>query len=844
MLNKQRSALTRATYALVLCLVSTAVSAQALSWRAGPGEVAYADRAVGDDYIVLHQAPALATYGGGLANLAPTAAAVLGAVRLDTTSNAALAYLDFLNLQQNTLIELAESVLGRTLNVTHRMRHALNGFVVKLSPAEAQKMALLPGVERIEAAIAFELHSDNGPAWIHADAIHDGSGTYDNIGSMGEGVVIGVIDTGVNYNHPSFAEVGPVDGYVHTNPRVDPLLGLPRFYGLCAPAIGLPFCNNKLIGVWDFTGTTPIDDNGHGSHTASTAGGNFVDAKLLAPTTTLERRIGGVAPHANLITYKGCLTTPLLGTCLSPSTALATNQAIIDGVDVLNFSIGGASGDPWSDINGRAFLAARAAGIFVATSAGNDGPDPATLGSPADAPWLLSVAASTHDRALKNALIDLRGGATPAPADIAGSSLTTALPEAEIVYAGDFGDPLCQTPYDAGTFDGKIVVCDRGINARTEKADNVAAGGAIGFVLANDEANGASLNGDGYAVPGVHISYEDGVTLKSWLADGGPAHYGAIKGTTPTNSRADGDVMAGFSSRGPNPAVPGIVKPDVTAPGVDIVAAVQTGLIDLGLAATEPEFGVLSGTSMSSPHAAGAAALIIAVQPDWTPDEVQSALMTTAYNVRGKNGTDGLVKDDRTTPADALDVGAGRIDLAQAARAGLLLNETVENYRAANPAQGGDPTTLNRPSMGSGNCVDGCSWTRTLRATVDTSWTASVVSADALPVDVSPASFSLKAGEEVTLNISADTRDFPAGSWVFADVYLSPADSNVPSAHLPVAVLPGPADPTVDSDDELESEVDSRGTGLTRGGAPNWPLLLLAALVALRRPFSVRAGRR
>lgn len=826
----------RLSCALLLGCASLA-HAETLSWKSGPGEVAYADRAVGDDYIVLHQAPALASYRGGLAGLAPTAAAVLGALRLDAQSNAALAYLDFLELEQTALIKLAEAALGRTLNVTHRMQHALNALVIKMSPEEALKVAGLPGVARVEAPIAFKLHSDNGPAWIHADALHDGSGTYDGVGSMGEGVVIGVIDTGVNYNHPSFAAVGPVDGYVHTNPRVDPLLGLPRYYGLCAPAIGLPFCNDKLIGVWDFTGTTPIDDNGHGSHTASTAGGNIVDATLQAPTATLERRIGGVAPHANLITYKGCLTTPLLGTCLSPATALATNQAVIDGVDVLNFSIGGTSSDPWSDINGRAFLAATEAGVFVATSAGNDGPAPETLGSPADAPWLLSVAASTHDRALNNALIDLHGGATTPPGDIAGRSLTSALPQAEIVYAGDVGDPLCQTPFEAGTFDGKIVVCDRGVNGRVEKGDNVVAGGAIGFVLANDEANGASLNGDGYAVPGVHITYKDGVALKAWLADGGPAHYAAIAGTTPTASRVDGDVMAGFSSRGPNPAVPGLVKPDITAPGVDIIAAVQTGLIDLGLAEGEPEFGVLSGTSMSSPHAAGAAALIRALHPDWTPDQVKSALMTTAYVVRGKNGSDGLVKDDRETPADALDLGAGRIDLAQAARAGLLLDESADNYRAADPAAGGDPTTLNLPSLGHAACQGSCSWTRTLHATVDASWRVSVVSADGLPVAVTPDTFTLAAGEDIVLSLSADTDGYPAGTWVFADVVLSPDDAAVPQAHLPVAVLPGVADPTLDGEgSEAPDEVPSRATGLPRGGAlGSWLLLLVAVFAGLRR---------
>ncbi|MEN8720123.1 MAG: S8 family serine peptidase [Oceanococcaceae bacterium] len=812
------------TGVLVLAVAAPWVNAAEPQWRAGPGVVAYADRAVSDTYIVLHQAPPLATYGGGIAGLLATAAPVLGQRRLNSESPTALAYLDFLTGQLDALIGRAEAALGRELDIQHRMHHALNGFTVRLTPAEAQRIAELPGVLRVEAPIVFSLNSDNGPAWINADVIHDGSGTFDNVGTMGEGVVVGVIDSGVNSDHPSFAAVGPVDGYVHTNPRM--LLGLPRFYGLCLPPTGFPFCNDKLIGVWDFTGTTPLDDDGHGSHTASTAVGNIVDASLAAPTMTLERRIGGVAPHANLITYKACITSPLLAGCLSPSTALAINQAVADGVDVINFSIGGPSGNPWADANAQAFLAARAAGVFVATSAGNSGPGAATVGSPADAPWLLSVAASTHDRALENALVDLSGGASTPPGDLAGRSLTAALPSTEIVYAGDFGDAICLMPFAAGTFDGKIVVCDRGENARTEKADNVAAGGAVGFVLANDEANGASLNGDGFAIPGVHISFADGQKLKAWLADGGSGHSGSIRGTEAAADRAAGDVVAGFSSRGPNPAAPGVIKPDITAPGVDVIAAVNSGLLALN---PEPEFGVLSGTSMSSPHAAGAAALLLALHPEWTPDQVQSALMTTSFVQRGKNGTDGLVKDDGTTPADALDVGAGRIDLAKAARAGLLLDENEANYTAADPTAGGDPTALNRPSLGHGDCVGACSWMRTLTATVDGSWSAVTAATEGLIVRASPATFTLQAGEEITLSITADTVGLTPDQWHFADLRLVPTAANVPETHLPVAVRTGAMES--DAGEGTEAAAPRSTSAVVRGGALNG--LALVMLLAL-----------
>ena len=178
-----------------------------------------------------------------------------------------------------------------------------------------------------------------------------------------------------------------------------------------------------------------------------------------------------------------------------------------------------------------------------------------------------------------------------------------------------------------------------------------------------------------------------------------------------------GDVMASFSSRGPNRAVP-IINPSVAAPGVDILAAAGAN--------NSVEWHFISGTSMASPHVAGSLALLDAVQPDWTPAEAQSALMTTA--VTDVTDTDG-------SPADWFDMGAGRVDLTKASKAGLLLDETEADYLAADPAEGGDPRTLNTASMADDKCLQDCSWTRTLTGT-DTGvgeWTVSVESFSARP---------------------------------------------------------------------------------------------------------------
>lgn len=750
-------------------------------------------------HIIMLEQPPLALYEGGIDGLPPTSTSITGASRLDIQSPASTAYLNYLSVQQVDTILALEALLGRDVNVPFQYNATLNGFAAEITLNEASLALSLPMVTRVEKDYTRYLHTDVGPQWIGAPGIWDGSDTSEGLGTRGEGIVIGVIDTGVNTDHPSFAATGPVDGYVHTNPR-------GTFFGLCDPVLGTPFCNNKLIGVYDFTGTAPEDDNGHGSHTASTAAGNVVDAALLAPTITVNRTISGVAPHANIIAYKACVTTPAIGTCPISALIAAINQATLDEVDVINYSIGGGSSDPWSDLDAQSFFSARSAGIFIATSAGNDGPGAATLGSPADAPWVLSVAASTHNRRFVNALSNMSGGNTTAPADIEGKSVTSSYGPAPIVYAGDFGNALCGdgtaeapiNPFPPGTFKGEIVVCDRGTFARVDKARHVGESGAGGFVLANDIDSGDSLVGDAYPIPGVHISYDDGLVLKAWLASGS-GHTGLITGTTADENPNNGDIIASFSSRGPNPAATDLVKPDITAPGVDILAAFNTS----DPLATDPEFGVISGTSMSSPHVAGSGALLRALHPDWTPDEIKSALMTTAFNAMPGNLNEAhiIYKEDGATAADPFDTGSGRVDLSQAGQAGLVLDETPSNYNAANPASGGDPKTLNIASMGDSNCQVTCTWTREVRSTADSAvtWTAAAAAPAGMALSVTPSTFTISPGQTQLITIEANVTGVTVSGWHFAQVTLHADLTGVPSVHFPVAIstLGGVSNPQI-----------------------------------------------
>jgi hypothetical protein len=733
-------------------------------------------------WVVLFDDPPLAAYGGGIDELAPTNPEVTGAARLDVDSAASQAYLEYLATRRAEIVAAMAAALGRKLEVVHVYDAVLNGVAVELSGTEPDVVAGVPGVARVEADQVRFLQTDNGPEWIGAPSVWDGAATGGLPGTRAEGIVVGVLDTGVNHDHPSFADVGG-DGFNHTNPR-------GRFFGLCDPVTGAPFCNDKLIGVHDFTGSTPEDLNGHGSHTASTSAGNVLDAEMVAPTITLARAISGVAPHANLITYKVC---PAIN-CLLTAILAGINQAALDEVDVINYSIGGASTNPWDDLDARAFLDARRAGVFVSASAGNSGPGAATIGSPADAPWILAVGASTHDRKFINSLVDMTGGATAAPADMQGKSITAGYGPAPIVYAGDVGDPLCQTPFPPGTWtNGEIVICDRGVNPRVAKAENVAAGGAEGFVLANDEPSGDSIIADAYVIPGVHITFNDGVTLKAWVDDGGGGHTATITGTVFDENAAHGDVMASFSSRGPNPSVPDVLKPDVTAPGVDIFAAWMT---TNPLAA--PEYNVISGTSMSSPHAAGSAALLRGLYPDWSPDEVRSALMTTGFTILPGTGREAhdVLKEDAATPADPFDYGNGRVDLTQAGQVGLVLDETAADYEAANPALGGDPQDLNLASLSDSACPGVCSWERTVTSTSDAAvtWTTSIAAPAGMSVSVEPSSFTLEPGASQTISVSADVRGVAVDAWHFARIFLVPDAEGTPDAELQVAAFARPGE--------------------------------------------------
>lgn len=740
-----------------------------------------------ETYIVQLDAPAVPTRAGAESR---------GEARAQSES----AYRAELKSDQADLVSSISGITGGSADVLYRYTEAINGIAVKLTRAQAQKVSRLDGVAAVQVDFERELTTDKGPEWIGAPTVWDGTNVPAGFeGNQGEGVIVGILDSGLNPANPSFHDVVPEseggDGYDHTNP-----LGAGNYLGMCDPANTAQYvanwgCNDKLIGYYNFenpaAGGNPrddvYDDDGHGSHTGSTTAGNQVDATAYAAEGTpnefsVTSTIKGVAPHANIIGYDVCD-----GGCQGFSILASINQAILDDVDVINYSIGSAAAsNPWTDPDAVAFLNAREAGIHVATSAGNAGPGAATLGSPGDVPWMTTVGATTHDRKYVASVTDLASDAGAGPADIAGAGLSGPTDGAfPLVDAASINDnALCEAgKFPAGTdLAGQIILCDRGVTGRVEKGEVVAALNAEGMILANDAASGDSLNGDAHALPAAHITYDDGVALRQWMGSV-TGEEAALSGSVADVKDENGDIMAAFSSRGPNRAV-SMISPSVSAPGVDILAAAGAG--------NEVVWEFISGTSMASPHTAGALTLLKGMQLDlpeaeqWSPAEAQSALMTTSERA---------ITDSDGTPADWFDMGSGRIELRNAAKAGFVLDEDLAGYQAADPATGGDVRDLNTASMADDECLQTCEWTRTLTGTATGAgtWTVSVENiSEGVTLDADVDSVALSAGgtADVTVTATVDA-GMPTDEWLFGTLVLTPpAGSEAPEAHLPVGVLP------------------------------------------------------
>jgi subtilisin family serine protease len=724
-------------------------------------------------YIVRLSDPSVSVYMGGISGLDATSPQATGASRLDAQSPASLAYRDYLAAKQQALIESMQTAFGHPIDVQFRYLFTLDAIAVNLTYVEALLAFDLPGVMTVYPDLLYEPDTDMGPTLIGAPSIWNGD-TIGDIATKGEGVVIGMIDTGINSQHPSFAATGG-DGYTHTNPY-----GTGVYHGWCTTNAG--FCNDKLIGAYGLNPVDgdPEDTDGHGSHTGSTAGGNAHEAVFMVGSDVFTRTISGVAPHANIVAYQICNPS-----CPGSAAIAAVDLAIgTDMVDVINYSISGGD-NPWGDSVDLAFLDAFAAGIFVSASAGNAGPGAGTVAH--TGPWNSSVAASTHSRIIANLfdVIATNGELIDLPA-VTGNFVNIGTDITDnILYAGDV-DPAninACVAFPTGSFDGVIGLVQRGGCTFDVKINNLANAGAIAGVIFNNAGGPPITMGFTVAppIPGVMITLDNGLAVAD-LITGDPAAVATIyAGAEIVIDPAWEDIMAGFSSRGPSQFE--LLKPDYTAPGVNILAAVATDGVD------PVQYGFLQGTSMSSPHSAGSAALMMALRPAWSIAMIRSAMNSTA-------DPSPVLDSDGLTPANAYAMGSGRLALGGAGNAGLVLDETYENYVAANPAIGGEPNTLNQPSMVNYDCSGSCSWVRTVTSVNSdtTTWTAMYPSPD-INFTVTPEEFTLTPGESVSLTITADVTTAEPDDLLFGDITLEPLIGV--STHLPVVIVVGALPPQI-----------------------------------------------
>ncbi|CAL5443425.1 unnamed protein product [Camellia sinensis] len=584
----------------------------------------------------------------------------------------------------------------------------IRGFAARFTNEEVDYISHAIGVLAVikdEATV--RPHTTRSPEFLGVK-VNFGIGSKSN---FAENVVIGLVDSGIWPEAESFndAGLGPVPIY---------------WNGYCesGDSFNSSFCNRKLIGARYFTKgfnfvkadkptdhfgrdyDSPRDGSGHGTHTASTAAGALVDHANLFGFA--EGTAKGIAHNARIAIYKACA----FHWCHHSDILAAMESAIQDGVQILSLSIGGPETPYYASSIARGGFAAIKKGIFVTCAAGNNGPISGSVMN--TAPWLTTVGAGSIDRSfpvdvmLGNGLIFT--GSSLYPSNL---TRTDAFP---LVYDG-FCRHLLKHSYN---FKGKIVVCAPG--GDKNNAFIIQSAGGAGFIELNGEQSGEQLMATAYPLPAATVGFEEGRQILIYIktTKNPVARFVFHDATSPRKERAP--ALASFSARGPNPTVAEILKPDLIAPGLNILAAFAPNVPLTGSFYDKrtPKFTILSGTSMACPHVAGAAALLRGAHPTWSPAAIRSALMTTA----GTSDNAGLpmVRLEDMKPATALGIGSGQINPELATDPGLIYDIDVPDYvhflcslgytedqmrilveEEPNPCSGfsGSPGNLNYPSF-------------------------------------------------------------------------------------------------------------------------------------------------
>jgi subtilisin family serine protease len=753
-------------------------------------------------YIVQVAGAPIASYTGDIPGL-PATKPGKGA-KVDTRSAEAAAYRAHLKSGKSDVLRRAG--LG-TRSAVYDYDVVLNGFAMKMTEAEANRLKHTADVLNVWPSEKFTTDTVSTPAFLGLDGPHGvWRDEFGDVKRAGEGVIVGVLDTGFWPESPSFAPL--------PEPRPDAAVIANKWHGVCDagtdpnPANRVT-CNNKVIGARWYDGgglsssvpdefLSPRDRNSHGSHTASTAAGdNGANAVINGVSVGSA---SGMAPAARLAIYKiGWHQPDGTASGATEDIAAAIDDAAADGVDVINLSFSGSQTFVVDPVE-LAFLFAADAGVFVATSAGNSGPAAGTVAH--NSPWLTTVAASTHDRSFTRSAT-LGSGAT-----FNGPGVGPAVPSSPLVYSANVGLPgapatavrLCfsdadpvtpgvQPALDPAKVAGKIVACDRGTNARTDKSLAVRAAGGVGMILMNSSPG--SLNADFHFVPTIHVDEVARATILSYITSAGAGATASLSAATQVQVEAP--AMAAFSSQGPARAGGGdLLKPDITAPGVDVIAAVSPPG-DNGNG-----YDAFSGTSMSSPHIAGLAALVIGKNPDWSPMAVKSALMTTASQTDNRGNPVAGPTGGNATP---LDFGAGHVTPAASFDPGLVYDSGLSDWVRYGCGLGQiqlvfdssvctafgsiDPSNLNYPTLAIGDLAGTQTMTRTVTNVAGRAgiYDAQVSAPAGTTVTISPSHLVIPPRQSRSFTVTVSRTTAPLGAWTFGSLTWVEKKGNSPHNH-------------------------------------------------------------
>ncbi len=797
------------------------------------------EKSATDIYIVQLKGDPIISYEGSLAAYQATKPGK--GTKLNRNDAHVKRYEQYLTNMQD---EVMASVGGRKV---YNYCFSFNGFAARMSAADADALSRQGNVVNVWKDEIRQIQTNTSPAYIGVQG-HGGAWSK---GLTGEDIVIGIVDTGIWPEHPSFADVKtPKKGNKgHKIPYGDIPDGFTPSgcdFGNAAVPGDEPFeCTNKLVTARCFNHgfssapdpanpcggdgifADPLefrsarDNNGHGSHVASTAGGNNGVPAFIAGE--FQGEISGIAPRARIAAYKVCWA----GGCASSDSAAAIDQAVSDGVDVINFSIGGSS-TSFSSPDDIAFLFAADAGVFVATSNGNAGPGAQTTGTPAGVPWLTAVGA-TQDDGVFNLVVGVNAPGSVAGAYVALESVGGVSLESTGIITDDVTvtSPANGCAPLTGSISG-IALSIRGACSFSDKFNNATAAGASGIIVYNDGTSASRVDpirmfAPGTTIPGVMVSFVDGDILAS---------AAGVNATMDANATIVADNrIAGFSSRGPNGGAPDVIKPDLSAPGVRILAA-ETG--------SDGElFQFLNGTSMASPHVAGSFALLKQAHPDWSPAQARSAMMTTARQ--------NLKKTFGDAAADPFDIGAGEILPSDARDPGLTYDAGFLDYLAFTcdnnvqlisdgfcaalegagfPTDGSD---LNLASIGIAALVGKQTVTRTVTSVAKghgkRKFRAHVDAPPGVDVSVSPSTLKLKTGQSASFEVTFTTNsDAVLEEWTFGALTWTDGDGDSDgggdsdsdsdsddgySVRSPIAVRPFQLDTVA----EVDSVDDGAGNG-------------------------------